>query len=95
MGHKVNPIAFRIPYIKSWKSTWYESKKTYKDSLSLDIKARQILSKELTGIPLGDILVAKNSKSIEIVVYTAKASLILGKTGENKEKIVSLLSRKL
>jgi ribosomal protein S3 len=34
--------------IKSWKSTWYEDKKTYKDSLSLDIKAREILSKELT-----------------------------------------------
>ena len=95
MGHKVNPIAFRIPYIKTWKSTWYESKKTYKDSLGLDIKARTILSKELTWIPLGDILVAKNSNSIEIVVYTAKASLILGKTWENKERIISLLTRKL
>jgi small subunit ribosomal protein S3 len=48
MGHKVNPISFRIPYIKSWKSTWYEDKKTYKDSLGLDIKARTILTKELT-----------------------------------------------
>lgn len=95
MGHKVNPIAFRIPYIKTWKSTWYESKKTYKNSLSLDIKAREILTKELTGIPLWDILVAKNSNSIEIVVYTAKSSLILWKTGENKERILSLLTRKL
>jgi small subunit ribosomal protein S3 len=48
MGHKVNPIAFRIPYIKTWKSTWYEDKKSYKNSLNLDIKAREILSKELT-----------------------------------------------
>jgi len=95
MGHKVNPIAFRIPYIKTWKSTWYEDKKTYKNSLGLDVKARTILSKELTGVPLGDILVARNSDMIEIVVYTAKASLILGKTGENKERLQTLLTNKL
>jgi len=95
MGHKVNPIAFRIPYIKTWKSTWYEDKKSYKDSLGLDVKARTILSKELTGVPLGDILVARNTNTIEVVVYTAKASLILGKTGENKERLQTLLSNKL
>ncbi len=95
MGHKVNPIAFRIPYIKTWKSTWYEDKKTYKNSLGLDVKARTILAKELTWIPLGDILVARNSDMIEVVIYTAKASLILGKTSENKERIETLLTRKL
>ena len=95
MWHKVNPIAFRIPYIKTWKSTWYEDAKSYKTSLSLDIKAREILNKELTWIPLWDILVSRNQNMLEVVVYTAKAVLILGKTGENKEKIETLLTRKL
>ncbi len=95
MWHKVNPISFRIPYIKTWKSTWFESKRTYKDSLSLDLKVRKILGTQLKGIPLGDILVAKNQDVLEVVVYTAKSSLILGKTGENKEQIVDLLTRKL
>lgn len=95
MGHKVNPIAFRIPYIKSWKSTWYEDKKTYKGSLNLDIKAREILSKELTWIPLWDILVSRNQDTVELVVYTAKSVLILGKTGENKDRLQTLLSAKL
>lgn len=95
MGHKVNPIAFRIPYIKTWKSTWFEDKKTYSDSLALDLKVRQLLSKELKWIPLWDILVSKNQDVIEVVVYTAKSSLILGKTGENKETIVTLLTNKL
>lgn len=95
MGHKVNPIAFRIPYIKSWKSTWFEDKKTYSTSLSLDIKVRQLLDKELKGIPLGDILVSKDQDVIEVVVYTAKSALILGKTWENKENLVALLSKKV
>ena len=95
MWHKVSPIAFRIPYIKTWKSVWYEDKKGYKTSLSLDLKVRRILEKELTGIPLGDVLISKNQDTIEAVVYTAKAALILGKTGENKERLQELLMRKL
>lgn len=95
MGHKVNPIAFRIPYIKTWKSTWYEDKKTYKNSLWIDVKARQILDKQLTWIPLWDILVSRSQDILDVVVYTAKASLVLGKTGENKEQLQILLTRKL
>ncbi len=95
MWHKVSPIAFRIPYIKTWKSSWYADKKAYSNFLGADIKVRQLLSKELTGIPLGDILVSTNKESTVVVVYTAKAALILGKTGENKTNIETLLSRKL
>ena len=95
MWHKVSPIAFRIPYIKTWKSSWYADKKAYSTFLGADLKVRQLLSKELTGIPLGDILVSSDKDSTVVVVYTAKAALILGKTGENKTNIETLLSRKL
>ncbi len=95
MWHKVSPIAFRIPYIKTWKSIWYEDIKTYKGSLSLDIKAREILNKELTWIPVWDILISRNQDVVDVVVYTAKSALILWKTGENKERLVALLVSKL
>ena len=95
MWHKVSPISFRIPYIKTWKSSWYADKKAYNKFLGADIKVRELLQKELTGIPLGDILVSTNKESTVVVVYTAKAALILGKTGENKTNIETLLSRKL
>lgn len=95
MWHKVSPIAFRLPYIVNWKSSWYGDKKTYRDSLSLDIKAREILESELTGIPLGDILISKTPESVVVDIYTSKASLILGKTGENVENIKTKLQNKL
>ena len=95
MWHKVSPIAFRIPYIRTWKSIWYEDKKTYKGSLSLDLRTREILNKELTWIPVWDILISKNQDIIDIVVYTAKSALILWKTGENKERLEALLVSKL
>ncbi|MDD3646603.1 MAG: 30S ribosomal protein S3 [Candidatus Gracilibacteria bacterium] len=94
MGHKVSPIAFRIPYIKTWKSAWFSDKKAYKNDLGLDLKVRQLLNKELTGIPLGDILVSIEQDMVKVVVYTIKTALILGKTGENLERIQALLSKK-
>ena len=91
MWHKVSPLAFRVPYIKTWKSTWYDNKKSYKDSLEMDLKVRQLLNTELKGIPLWDILINKDQESIQVVVYTAKPVLVLW----NKEKIENLLTRKL
>ncbi|MDQ7010139.1 MAG: 30S ribosomal protein S3 [Candidatus Gracilibacteria bacterium] len=94
MGHKVSPISFRIPYIKNWYSTWYSDKKSYKSDLSVDLKVRGILKKELKGIPVGDIIVSKETDNLRVTIFTAKTSLILGKTGENLDRIISMLSRK-
>ena len=94
MWHKVSPISFRIPYIKTWKSAWFATKSDYKTELSLDLTIRQILDKELTWIPVWDTLISIEQDIIQVDIYTIKASLILGKTGENLEKIVALLSKK-
>jgi len=94
MWHKVSPISFRIPYIKTWKGSWFSDKRTYKDELALDLKVRDILKKELKDIPVWDVLVSIDWENIIVNIYTTKASLILGKTWENLEKIENLLSRK-
>lgn len=95
MWHKVHPIAFRIPYIKTWKSSWFEDKKKYKDTLALDIRVRDLLKKELHWIPLWDIIISKEQDIIKVSVFTAKSVLILWKTWENVQRIESLLTRKL
>jgi len=64
----------------TWKSSWYGDKKNYKDMVTLDIKARKILTAELKGIPVGDILISKTADQVIIDIFTSKASLVLGKT---------------
>lgn len=95
MWRKVSPIAFRIPYIKKWKSVWYQDPKDYKQSLQLDMKARAILKQELKWIPMWDIVCSKEQENLRIALYTAKAALILGKTGEQKDQLEEKLTRKL
>ena len=94
MWHKVSPIAFRLPYIVNWKSSWYGDKKQYKDALIHDIKVRELLDKQLTWIPVWDVLISKNEESVVIDIFTSKASLILGKTGEQVEEIKAKLQNK-
>ena len=94
MWHKVSPVSFRIPYIKNWFSTWYSDKKSYKSDLSVDLKVRWILKKELKWIPVWDIIVSKEANNLRVTIFTAKSSLILGKTGENLERITTVLCRK-
>ena len=79
----------------TWKSSWYGDKKNYKDMVTLDIKVRDILKAELTGIPLGDILISKTADQVIVDIFTSKASLVLGKTGENVENIKAKLTNKL
>ena len=94
MWHKVSPVAFRIPYILNWKSSWYANKKDYKDFLATDLKIRDILKVELTWIPIWDILVSKEQDIIKIDIFTSKTSLILWKTWENVEKMKEKIRRK-
>ncbi len=94
MWHKVSPISFRIPYIKNWFSTWYSDKKSYRNDLSVDLKVRNVLKKELTWIPVGNTIISKEQTGLRVSIFTAKSSLILGKTGENLDRITSILSRK-
>ncbi len=93
MWHKVSPIAFRIPYIKNWKSSWFAGKRDYSKYLGIDLKVRTILKKQLTGIPLGDIFVSRDQDTLNIDIYTSKVALVLGKTWENLETLQDFVSK--
>ena len=93
MWHKVHPVAFRLPYIKTWSSTWYAGKKDYATKLAIDTKIRNALDVELTGIPVWDIMIARSQDSLTVDIFTAKASLVLGKDDANRFKITSLLEK--
>ncbi len=93
MWHKVSPISFRIPYIKTWKGSWFSDKNSYKNELALDLKIRALLDKELNDIPVWDTLISIEQDLITVVIYTIKTALVVGKTGENLEKMQKLLSK--
>lgn len=87
MGHKVSPLAFRIWYIKTWKTSAYFNEKEYANKVSSDVKIRLFVKKFLTWIPVWNVFVNYTNQNTNIVIYTSKVALVLWKNWENIEKL--------
>lgn len=87
MGHKVSPLAFRIGYIKTWRTTGYYNKKEYGVNVSLDVRLRIFIQDFLKGIPVGNIFINHSNNEVSVVIYTSKIALVLGKNDENIAKL--------
>ena len=86
MGQKVNPNGLRLGVNKDWQSKWY-AKKDYAKLLSNDIKIRDFLKKELKDALVSQVVIERNSKRTEIKIHTAKPGVVIGRGGEDIEKL--------
>ncbi len=94
MGHKVSPLAFRIGYIKSWRSTGFYSRKEYASNVSTDMQVRIHITKFLKGIPVANIFLSHSNETITATIYTARIAVVLGKDDENVARLKAELSKK-
>lgn len=95
MGHKVSPIAFRLGYIKTWRTTGYYSRKEYAENASADIAVRIFVREFLKGIAVANIFLSHDSnRSISVSIYTSRVALVLGKDDENLTKLTEALTKR-
>ena len=94
MWHKVNPLAFRIWYIKTWKSSWFADKKQFPEFLKLDAHVRVLLEDELKWIPLWNLIISRDQDAMTVNIYTAKTALVTWKSWENVQRLEKLLTVK-
>ena len=86
MGQKVNPIGFRLGVNKDWESKWYANK-DYAKVLNNDIKIREYLERKLKDAAVASIQIARKKNRIDVTINTAKPGVIIGKGGEDIEKL--------
>lgn len=87
MGQKVHPNGMRLGITKLWHSTWYANNKNFSDNLNNDFKVRKFLIKELSKALISRIVIERPAKSIRVTIYAARPGVIIGKKGEDIEKI--------
>ena len=92
MGQKVNPIGFRLGVNKDWESKWY-SKKDYAENLNKDIKIREFLKKTLKDASIASVLIERKKNRCDITINTARPGVIIGRGGEDIEKLRNKLKR--
>ena len=87
MGQKVNPISLRIGVNKDWESKWFAGNKDFGKYLDNDIKIRKYLNKKLREAAVASIIIERNDKRCDVTIHTAKPGVIIGKGGEDIEKL--------
>jgi len=92
MGQKVNPIALRLGFIRGWDSNWYGGRK-YGDKILEDAKIREYLSARLAKASISNIIIERTLKLITITVNTARPGIIIGKGGQEVDKLKEELKK--
>jgi small subunit ribosomal protein S3 len=86
MGHKINPIGFRIGITQDWKSKWF-SKKEYKVNLKQDINIREEVMKKWKAALIAGVEIERSVKMIKVVIRTARPGVLIGRGGSGVEDI--------
>ena len=87
MGHKVNPIGFRLGVIKEHNSVWYAEKAEYANNLLNDIKVREFLDKRLVKASVSKIVIERPAQNARITIHTARPGIVIGKKGEDVDRL--------
>ena len=91
MGRKVNPIGFRLGYIREWESKWFAEGKDYVQFLRGDIEIRALIHKQLGRAGISRIDIQRFPKQIAITVVTAKPGIVIGRKGANVNELKARL----
>ena len=92
MGHKVNPIGLRVGINRTWDSRWYADG-DYGKLLHEDLKLREYLQKRLPQAGVSKIVIERPAKRARITIHSARPGVIIGKKGQDIEKLRQELVR--
>ncbi len=87
MGQKVNPIGIRLGITRDWVSKWYASKKQFPQHVHTDYRVREFLGKRLADASTSRIHLERAAKKVNITIQTARPGIVIGKKGEDIEKL--------
>lgn len=92
MGQKSNPISNRLGIIRGWDSNWYGGD-NYADKLVEDDKIRRYLNARLAKASISKIIIERTLKLITVTVNTARPGIIIGKGGQEVDKLKEELKK--
>jgi len=92
MGHKVNPIGFRLGVYRNWEARWYADKE-YTKLLHEDLAMRRLINSRLRNAGLARIETERSANQLTVVIQTAKPGIVIGKQGASVDALRDELER--
>lgn len=93
MGQKVHPTGIRLGITTDWSSKWYADTKTYPELVFADHKVREYIKKKLKDASVSRIQIERPAKKANITIHTARPGIVIGKKGEDIERLRSEVAR--
>lgn len=93
MGQKVNPVGFRVGFIRKSDSSWFASKASYAEKLMEDEKVRTYLDTRMAKASVSRILIERAGKKITVTIRTARPGIVIGKSGAEVDKVKEELKK--
>ncbi len=87
MSKIVHPYAHRLPLIRGWKSRWFRTGKEYRETLRADVVIREYLEKKLRSAYVSSVDFERNSKTLKVIIASARPGMIIGRSGEGIENL--------
>ncbi|HUG99987.1 MAG TPA: 30S ribosomal protein S3 [Gammaproteobacteria bacterium] len=87
MGQKVHPVGIRLGITREWDSRWFADTKNFPEYLHTDFKIRELLRKRLAQASVSRIQIERPARKAHITVHTARPGIVIGKKGEDIERL--------
>jgi len=87
MGQKVHPTGIRLGIVKDWSSKWYADSKTFPEYVRMDHQLRVYIKNKLKDASVSRIMIERPAKKANITIFTARPGIVIGKKGEDIEKL--------
>jgi small subunit ribosomal protein S3 len=87
MGQKVNPVGIRLGITRDWTSTWYANKRNFPAYVYQDWQVREFLKKKLSEASVSRINIERAARKANITIHTARPGVVIGKKGEDIERL--------
>jgi small subunit ribosomal protein S3 len=81
MGHKINPLGFRIGITEAHRSTWYAKGRKYSDLVIQDHKIRSYLKDRFASAAIEKIEIERKAERVVIIMHAGRPGVIIGKRG--------------
>lgn len=95
MGQKVHPTGIRLGIVKKHTSVWFAEGEDYANNLLNDLQVRDFIKKKLANASVSRVEIERPAKTAKITIFTARPGIVIGKKGEDVEKLRGVLSEKM
>ena len=83
----------RLGIVKAHTSVWYAEKETYASYLLNDLQVRSFLRDRLSQASVSRIEIERPAQTARVSIFTARPGIVIGKKGEDVERLRVILTR--